>query len=223
MQTRFDLYLARVSNIVQVGLFVVALCTIYYTVIPLYKSAQIEESLAKKEIEYQKLTEKVDNLYVKNRNWKVHDLSLVLVECAGWDSVIHQESYSFSWDSDMVGCLQAKRNGYDLSDIELNDVKRIDDKLNDISIKVLAARSGFQEKYSSYESDLRKNPLLAPASAPMDEEIDSLGRSLGLAEKEIQKRKFESNVMRGQSEIVNAFLRHVTDVIMTLRDIEWQK
>ena len=48
---KIDVYLSRISHLVQVGLFSVTLLTIYYTVIPLYKSAQMEESLAKKEIE----------------------------------------------------------------------------------------------------------------------------------------------------------------------------
>lgn len=46
--SKLDIFLNRTSHIVQIGLFSVTLFTVYYTVIPLYKNAQMEESLARK-------------------------------------------------------------------------------------------------------------------------------------------------------------------------------
>ncbi len=42
--TKFDLWLIRVSYIAQVGLFFLTTFTIFYTVIPIYQNANLQES-----------------------------------------------------------------------------------------------------------------------------------------------------------------------------------
>ena len=44
-----DIWLSRGSNIAQVGLFALTLAALYYTVIPLYKTAALEEQIAQRE------------------------------------------------------------------------------------------------------------------------------------------------------------------------------
>ncbi|EDV7468408.1 hypothetical protein OHE91_05945, partial [Escherichia coli] len=65
--TKFDLWLIRVSYIAQVGLFFLTTFTIFYTVIPIYQNANLQESIAKKEIEYKQLQDKEKTLYLKLR------------------------------------------------------------------------------------------------------------------------------------------------------------
>lgn len=55
---KFDLWLVRISYIAQVGLFFLTIFTIYFTVIPIYQNASLQESIAKKEIEYKQLERK---------------------------------------------------------------------------------------------------------------------------------------------------------------------
>ena len=50
--SKFDLWLVRISYIAQVGLFFLTTFTIYYTVIPIYQNASLQEAIAKKEVEY---------------------------------------------------------------------------------------------------------------------------------------------------------------------------
>lgn len=62
-QARLDTWLVRGSHIAQVGLFVLTLSALFYTVIPLYKTAALEEQIARREAELkateQKLAETV--------------------------------------------------------------------------------------------------------------------------------------------------------------------
>ena len=50
----WDKWLPRLSHFSQFGLFIFTVGTIYFTVIPLYQKALLEEAIAKKEIELRK-------------------------------------------------------------------------------------------------------------------------------------------------------------------------
>lgn len=50
-QASLDIWLARGSHIAQVGLFALTLWALFYTVIPLYKTAALEEQIARREAE----------------------------------------------------------------------------------------------------------------------------------------------------------------------------
>ena len=91
----FDRWLLRLSYISQFGLFALTLGALYFTVIPLYKTAVLEEGIAKKEIELKdaerqlaaaKLTlrEVTEKTYVRDRSELVRDLVLSAVpRCSG--------------------------------------------------------------------------------------------------------------------------------------------
>ena len=55
----FDVWLPRLSHLSQFGLFLFTVATIYFTVIPLYQKALLEEAIAKKEIELKEATSAV--------------------------------------------------------------------------------------------------------------------------------------------------------------------
>lgn len=62
-KNRFDLWLERLSYISQSGLFFLTIFTIYYTVIPVFQNASLQESISQKEIELKKLRDESDVLY----------------------------------------------------------------------------------------------------------------------------------------------------------------
>ena len=62
-----DVWLQRVSHIVQLGLFLLTLATIYFTVIPLYQKALLDEQIAEKELRLAKLEKSLDAAYRKIR------------------------------------------------------------------------------------------------------------------------------------------------------------
>ncbi|ECY8651449.1 hypothetical protein F7K02_21475, partial [Salmonella enterica subsp. enterica serovar Reading] len=91
--TKFDLWLIRVSYIAQVGLFFLTTFTIFYTVIPIYQNANLQESIAKKEIEYKQLQDKEKTLYLKlrkeySRKYVVDAIS----QCSPTEILMHQPS-----------------------------------------------------------------------------------------------------------------------------------
>ncbi|ACT13859.1 MULTISPECIES: hypothetical protein [Pectobacterium] len=60
---KFDLWLVRGSYIAQIGLLFITVFTIFYTVIPLYQNATLQESISKKEIELKELKLNSERLY----------------------------------------------------------------------------------------------------------------------------------------------------------------
>lgn len=56
----WDVWLPRLSLISQFGLFVFTVGTIYFTVIPLYQKALLEEAIAQKEVEYRHATQTLE-------------------------------------------------------------------------------------------------------------------------------------------------------------------
>lgn len=79
---RLDVWLLRFSHIAQVGLFAVTLCTIYFTVIPLYRSAALEESVARQQLELSRLTSQIDKAYLQLRAYALSEfVQAISVEC----------------------------------------------------------------------------------------------------------------------------------------------
>lgn len=58
-----DLWLERLSYISQTGLFFLTIFTLYYTVIPVFQNASLQESIAKKEAELQEMKKEEEVLY----------------------------------------------------------------------------------------------------------------------------------------------------------------
>lgn len=80
---KIDIYLGRLSHFVQLGLFIITLWTLYYTVVPLYKSAQMEESLAKKELELEKIQRKATQIENELVRQEVHNFAVSAAVCVG--------------------------------------------------------------------------------------------------------------------------------------------
>lgn len=79
-----DLWLQRLSHFAQVGLFFFTIWTIYFTVIPLYQKALLDEQIAQKEILLRKLEKEVVHSYEKIRFSALRDYVFHAgAECSG--------------------------------------------------------------------------------------------------------------------------------------------
>lgn len=66
--SQLDLWLQRFSHIAQFGLFALTLWAIYFTVIPLYQKALLDEQIARKEIELKRLQVAYEAAYTTIRH-----------------------------------------------------------------------------------------------------------------------------------------------------------
>lgn len=70
-RSAFDTWLQRASHLAQIALVAITGFTIYYTVIPLYGKALVDEQIAQREIELQRVSDSLDKLYVNARRYAV--------------------------------------------------------------------------------------------------------------------------------------------------------
>ncbi len=79
-----DIWLQRISQFSQLGLFLVTLSTIYFTVIPLYQKSLLDEEIARKEIVLENLKKELNASYIKIRNSTVDDfIRHAALKCSG--------------------------------------------------------------------------------------------------------------------------------------------
>lgn len=166
INNKFDLWLVRVSYIAQVGLFFLTTFTIFYTVVPIYQNANLQESIAKKEIEYKQLQEKESVLYSNIR--KEYSRKFVIdaiSQCSPTEILMRQPSeddikkphevrmneLSIVFDKDVAGCLENVfyDNSYikELKDIDQQDILK---KLKSLSFTITKLREKYEINYKDH-------------------------------------------------------------------------
>ena len=167
--TKFHLWLIRISYIAQVGLFFLTTFTIFYTVIPIYQNANLQESIAKKEVEYKQLKEKEINLYSKlrkeySRKYVIDPIS----KCSPTEILMHQPSeddlkkthdvimneLKTIMNKDVTGCFEDTfyNNQYikELSDSDQQDILH----------KIKSLPPSIAKLHEKYEADFNDNAKL---------------------------------------------------------------
>lgn len=221
---KIDLYLSRMASFVQIGLFVVTLLTLYFTVIPLYKSAQMEEVLAKKELELESMNRKIKDLYITMRRSETQDLAELATDCTGWRQLVLNEAKpGDSLYKNVISCVDEVVGRYDLSRFKDMDRLLLKDRVAAIKLQVVARQNYFRIEYDSYSRKLRADPA---AALPLESDnlsgkLDELMREIGVALPESQEDEFEINVMRGRTAIELNYLEEVTDVIRGISNVSW--
>ncbi|MDY6456577.1 coiled-coil domain-containing protein [Acinetobacter faecalis] len=88
MKFDVDKILSRLSHLSQIGLLLAAVFTICYTVIPLYGKAVLEEQVSKKEIELDKLNDKIEKQQTVLKDQYLSFLEINLInKCLTIDSI----------------------------------------------------------------------------------------------------------------------------------------
>src|SRR6185437_1868693 len=79
-----EVWLPRLSHIAQFGLFLFTLGSLYFTVLPLYQKALLDESIAKKEIELKTATVSLEQKYSKIRAFAIKEYVIAAgAKCSG--------------------------------------------------------------------------------------------------------------------------------------------
>lgn len=211
---KFDIYLSRISQIVQIGLFATTLLTIYYTVIPLYKSAQLEESLARKETEYELLSVRAKEILEKVNSWEYRDFRQIASECSGVPDILFKNKKPKIGDrppAEVSACLQETLVKFKFTD--LNSEKKFE-----IYTRVSGLRPALESIYqkhlnmyddypSKIDQDLRDGKI--PSSAI--NEIDKLLGGLGYRVGDNQKR--DSYIYSGRLDVTYQYFSEVSEAI----------
>lgn len=211
---KIDIYLSRCSQLVQIGLFVTTLLTIYYTVIPLYKSAQLEESLARKEAEYKVLELKAASILEKVNGWEYQQFVRKASECSGLPDVLLTSEKPEIVNRPPVEvdtCLTVTLNRFEFTDLSAEARSSIRSRVVNARSRLESIYQEYLNRYNDYPSkidkDLREG--ITPQSTIND--LDKVVGELGYKISDSQKR--DSYISSGRLEITYGYFSAISDAI----------
>ncbi|WP_212734565.1 hypothetical protein [Citrobacter sp. wls714] len=231
VNTKFDLWLVRFSYIAQIAILFITVFTLFYTVIPLYQNAALQESIAKKEFEMKTLKEKISLLNSNFMHEAVRTFSFQAVNICSpslpfllqpmiipskepserrENNLKKVSEYRKALDKDVYNCLvMAANNSTVLSKLNKADfdkvllvIDSIKTELNDLK---RSAQTIINDNNTLEKIGLREG----------NSEVDNFIVSMGVTQEQIQQEKESSALVDGATEV---FYKYGKDVMTLISD-----
>lgn len=234
-----DKWLGRLSHASQILLCVFSAWALYYTVIPLYKIATLEEKIAQRELEL-----KSKNLELKNAKAAIEEASVELyvikrddylrkmvmgdlLECTEpqlFRMVSRGEEfdpYKVVVDRVYSRCInesfdRAKAQKY----LSEEDYRHLSDLIDDLKSKLIDMRESVIRDMDTLEARARKDRTLLAPKGPSLQGLDDIYSSLGLKLMS-DEDDFDEAVRRTIFKMVMDYSGTVHSEILKLRSINW--
>jgi hypothetical protein len=237
-----DIWLSRLSHISQFGLFALTIGAFYFTVIPLYKTAALEENIARKEDELSTINKKLNEatsslkkikteVYERNRKDLIEGIVSRSPYCSGLmtppskrNSPIERELGHNTLKIDAADCLTRAFNEWssntaltaaDYSHLK-NTVKEISENLSRLQKKALSDIESVPILAANDPSILAPPGHYEKEAEDLDELIEALAP--GTINKDL---RFEMAISRTRSKISMDFVNDVGTEFLKLRKIDW--
>lgn len=232
---KLDRWLLRLSYLSQFGLFLFTVFTIYFTVIPLYQKALLDEAIAKKEFELKHANEALEKAYARIRSSLVKDFVL----SSGFDCTGLSEPPTINAEMgetnnkptmtdkilalDVRSCMnKTVKNSVSLHDLRPEDRSLLEQKVLGLGEELLSLRQRAITEHREVPARVYANPRAFPAPKGYTEQALKVLAILEPREK-TQQRLLEATIRAEQFRIGMAYDNAVRQKIATLRSIEWPK
>lgn len=173
----FDVWLQRASLIAQAGLFVITIGTLYFTVIPLYQKALLDEEIAKKQVLLEHTQADLAAAYAQVRSFTIgHFVFDASVECSGVMRPPDNERESFRaiLDIDPATCLNKEFARVPLGALRPEDQTRVRAKVAEIVAELVPDRAAAIKKYGEAETTARTHPPVVRIKSPTYDALAAL-------------------------------------------------
>jgi hypothetical protein len=185
----FDNWLSRLSQFAQILLAIVTLGTIWYTVIPLYQKAVLEEAIARKEFELKEANQKLEENYLQIRHQTVSRIIVGTLGCMSSNRFIKDVPSSDTdgyrgavegWQKRLLSanasqCIEESfRNTKQLSDLRAQDFDLVAEKIKQISAACESRRIEVLKVFEEVESTQSSNAAQLDVLSESDEKIAAL-------------------------------------------------
>ena len=230
-----DVWLPRLSQFAQFGLFVLTVGGFYFTVLPLYQKALLEEAIAKKEVELSAATKALDRSYSRIREYAMREFYIkALPPCSGLffsrpenataevEKVEKKQTRAeFVFAIDVPTCLNDMAN----KTTALNELRPDDRKLFDAAVTRLGLELTEHQKVSQIEYKTAPSRVTdADVQAPPSESYRVKAQELiekwngGKIDNPARRRLAEQIAME---RTVEKFEKEIREGIRALENIKW--
>jgi len=224
-----DVWLVRASHIAQFGLFLITAGTIYFTVIPLYQKALLDEQIARREIELNRIQGELDVAYKKIRASSVSTyIFRVGAECSGLLLPVDQTGEDSGAKVDFAkrvlsispeDCLRREMGMAALKELRPSDVSFFQAEVSRVGARLEAFRKEALDDYSGAEQRARNRPLGMPRGQVARAMVERL--VTGQSEEYRRKILAQIAVDEERSAIGSSYGDKFREEVSNLRNISW--
>jgi len=224
-----DVWLVRASHVAQFGLFLITAGTIYFTVIPLYQKALLDEQIARREIELNRIQDELDVAYKKIRASSVSTYTLrVGAECSGLLLPIDQTGDDSGTKVDFAkrvlsvspeDCLRREMKMAALKELRPSDMRFFQVEVSRVGARLEAFRKEALDDYSGAEQRARNRPLGMPRGQAARAMVERLLAG--------QSEEFRRNILaqiavdEERSAVGSSYGDKFREEVSNLRNINW--
>jgi hypothetical protein len=238
-----DTWLPRLSHLAQVGLFLLTLGALYYTVLPLYQKAVLEETIARKEVELKQVNSELNKVYVNLRRYIVSQFVFQAgAQCSGMlDEALMLEQKSplkvaqRIFAIDVGTCLnQVVANQAALRELRPADHVFFVQQVSGLIPKLAEKRRQAMREHQTLPERARADSKLVPPPTGLRAEAIDLSEDLyrGLNRAMVSGRKLEPpesfeqqrrelSIELAQDKIAARYAEQIRSEVSSLRAVQW--
>ena len=231
-----DVWLPRLSHIAQFGLFVFTLGSIYYTVIPLYQKALLEEAIAKKETDLASLTKTLEASYGRIRSYAVREFYIAAApKCSGLfqppekpvllgeRAEPRKPRAEHVYSIDVTTCLREVTSKTSaLNDHRAEDKRTFSEAVERLAIELSKERERSINRYRSAPAKVTEEDIKAlPPESFRVQHLKFLESIPGRVVSREEWRRLAAET--AQEKIGTEYERAIRDGLVALRNIPWGK
>lgn len=224
----------RLSHFAQFGIFLFTIGSLYFTVIPLYQKAMLEEAIARKEVELGKLNTTLDSSYGRLRRYVMREFYIAATPaCSGLFTEIEKPKLAEPttrrrspraetvYAIDVSACLKRKAGELQaLKDLRPEDLKTFDAALEKLAGDLVAFREASLSEYKAVEPKITDADLNSlPKDSLRVQSLELFERAYGAEAVRGQRRKLAVDMAK--EKIGMKYEEAIRDGLRSLQDIKW--
>lgn len=230
-----DIWLPRISHFSQFGLFVITIGGLYFTVLPLYQKAVLEEAIARKEIQLATSEKALEDSYARLRSFTMREFvfgtgakcsSLMLpprtlrplnIKPTPAPSAA-EEIFSINAGE----CIREEfKKSKSIKEFRSADQQNLSSHVERISVNIEAKRESALTEYRNIPQRAKIDPSILEGLDSIEESILAFSAK-SKSDSWVEAKRFSIAVEKMQSAVAHEYDKYIRDQVATLYSIKWE-
>lgn len=219
---QFDVWLQRLSHLSQFGIFVFTVWAIFFTVVPLYQKALLDEAIAKKEVELKEANTALERAYGRIKFTVVKDF--VFMAGARCSDLLYRPGaylpekppFADLFEMDVPACLTRAAEEYiPLKELRAEDRRLFDQSLLALNKELLNIRQRAKTEYNEVPKRATADPTGLP---PPGEDLKVMLKVIAklVPPEEYRRHVLKATITEEQSRIGKSYSETIRKRVLTL-------